>query len=393
MTNGIKNCTVDGSPTAHPFFSIDDIPIFNNVLWDTREEALNAAKGDMELAFCDECGHIFNARFEPDLMDYDVAYENSLHFSPRFVQYIENLTADLIKRHNLKGKKIIDVGCGKGDFLKLICEMGGNTGYGFDKSYEPTPEDDALENVTFIQDFFTEKYMSYEADMIACRHVLEHIQYPTEFLQGIRRAIGDKTDTLVFFEVPNGLYTLRDMGIWDIIYEHCSYFTPNSLIQIFADNGFAVQRIEEVYGGQFLTIEAKPVAGDGESAVESDVSLEGLDELVQVFSSSYQDKLHTWQTNLKTMRENGQKVVIWGSGSKGVTFLNALQTADDIAYAVDINPRKQGKFVAGSGQQIVAPDFLTDYQPDVVLIMNPLYQAEIENSLHEMNLNPEFYLV
>jgi ABC-type Fe3+-hydroxamate transport system substrate-binding protein len=81
------------------------------------------------------------------------------------------------------------------------------------------------------------------------------------------------------------------------------------------------------------------------------------------------------------MAAAGQRVGIWGTGSKGVTFLNSVPAARQIAYAVDINPRKQGMFVAGSGQKIVSPAFLVAYQPDVVIIMNPNYEAEISNQL------------
>lgn len=385
------NCTADASTDVHVFFNIDRIPVFNNILWDTPEQALKAKRGDMSLAFCATCGHIYNTRFQPELVEYDVAYENSLHFSPHFQQFITDLSADLIERYDLHGKNIIDIGCGKGDFLKLICQMGSNTGFGFDKSYEPTPEDQQLEHVHFIQDFFTEAYSDYQADMIVCRHVLEHIQYPAEFLRGIRDTVGDRLDTVIFFEVPNGLYTLRDMGIWDIIYEHCSYFTPHSLINLFVQNGFDVHRVQEVYGGQFLTLEATPSISAMGSSVEAEQSLENLATLVQVFSDKYTQKSHFWRTNIEQFRVGKEKVVIWGTGSKGVTFLNVMHSEDVIDYAVDINPRKQGRYVAGSGQKIVAPEFLSEYQPDVVIVMNPLYMDEICSTLDQLGVTARYY--
>ena len=76
--------------------------------------------------------------------------------------------------------------------------------------------------------------------------------------------------------------------------------------------------------------------------------------------------------------------------SKGVAFLTTLgQSLDDIAYAVDINPIKTGTFMAGTGQEIVAPAFLKAYQPDVVIIMNPVYRDEISRDLQVMGLAPE----
>ncbi|MEZ5267937.1 MAG: hypothetical protein R2789_04985 [Microthrixaceae bacterium] len=57
--------------------------------------------------------------------------------------------------------------------------------------------------------------------------------------------------------------------------------------------------------------------------------------------------------------------------------MTSLSIQDEIQYAVDINPHKQGMFMAGTGQEIVAPDFLATYRPDLVVIMNPVYLEEI----------------
>ena len=49
---------------------------------------------------------------------------------------------------------------------------------------------------------------------------------------------------------------------------------------------------------------------------------------------------------------------MWGSGSKGVAFLTALNmhTPDcEIEYVVDINPFREGEYMAGTGQEIVSP--------------------------------------
>jgi hypothetical protein len=93
-----------------------------------------------------------------------------------------------------------------------------------------------------------------------------------------------------------------------------------------------------------------------------------------------------WRRKLEQLESEGRRVVLWGAGSKGVTFLNAFKHCGQIEFAVDINPRKQGLYVPGTGQKIVAPEFLKDYQPDVVLVMNPLYMAEIQKLAKKLKL-------
>jgi len=84
--------------------------------------------------------------------------------------------------------------------------------------------------------------------------------------------------------------------------------------------------------------------------------------------------------------------VVWGSGSKGVAFLTALNqhTPDcEIEYAVDINPFREGKYMAGTGQEIVSPAFLKRYKPDLAIAMNPIYQPEIKADLEKLGLSTE----
>jgi len=324
-------------------------------------------------------------------MQYTQDYDNSLHFSPHFQEFARSVAVRLIERHNLYDKNIIEIGCGSGDFLRLLCEIGGNRGVGFDPSSAPNKFLNSDNNrITFIQDFYSEQYISYEADFICCRHVLEHIQHPLEFLISLRRAIGRRTGTIVFFEVPNSLFTLRDLGIWDLIYEHCSYFCSTSLTRVFTSSGLKVVNLTEAFEGQFLHIETSPV--DRRKIAKTPPPLDNLGRItdhVAAFSKRFLDKLEVWCEKIEKMAHEGKRVLVWGAGSKGVTFLNSLKTRDQVEYVIDINPKKQGKYIAGTGQRIMPPEFLKEYRPDIVIVMNPIYLEEIRNFIRTMNLNSD----
>lgn len=388
MTNNYPICDSDN---VISLIEMKQVPVYCNVLWSTREEAMQAARGDIRLGYFPDCGHIFNLDFDPSLMEYTQDYENSLHFSPRFQQYATALAERLIARYDLHNKDIVEIGAGKGDFLLMMAEKGNNHGWGFDPSYVPD-EAYASEKVTFILDYYTEEYTNYKADIITCRHVLEHIETPDKFIARVRRTVGERKNTIVFFEVPNALFTLKHGGIWDIIYEHCSYFTPQSLTILFQKHGFQVLAVDEVFAGQFLTIEAKLAGETAVSPPPPSATLTQLTRDAAAFAGSYQSKVSAWKHTLQTITEKRQKVVIWGTGSKGVTFLNVLDPDRIIQYAVDINPRKQGKFVGGTGQEIISPDFLTTYQPDIVIIMNANYEDEIGRMLQELDVSAEILL-
>lgn len=379
------SCPVCASSGFEIFFELNKMPVFCNLLWKDRQAAQNCSQGDIKLAFCPECGFIGNAVFDPEKLEYTEDYECSLDFSPRFQSYAQSLANNLIERHDLHDKKIIEIGSGKGDFLILLCEKGDNYGVGFDPTYVYRPEHERYQ-IDFVRDYYSEDYAQYQGDFIICRHTLEHIPHPTDFLTILRKNIGTNSQTKIFFEVPNALDTFNNLAVWDIIYEHCCYFSPVSLTNAFSICGFQVADTREEYRGQFLCLEAIPTDERNQKIAQTEALLQ-LKQDIAEFDRKFQQKVSYWNDKLAEIARRDRKVVLWGAGSKGVTFLNILQEQNNIEYVVDINPNKKGKYIPGTGQQIVAPEFLTHYQPDIVIIMNPIYEHEITKTLEAVKCN------
>ena len=384
-------CHVCAKEDLKEFFSLTGVPVFCNVLWPTRAQALAAPRADIRLGFCRNCGYIYNLAFDPSVVKYTPDYRNPLHCSMTFRQYIEELTSQLVERHELRGKDIIEIGCGDGCFLAKLCQTGGNRGVGFD------PAHDALDatclpehHFTILSEQYSRAHAHYPVDFICCRHVLEHVCRPLEFLVEMRETIGNRCGTGLFFEVPNALYSLEQLGIWDVIYEHCSYFVPTALELVFRRAGFEPVRTAQTYGGQFLSVEAFPsVKGHNCGPLSTWAEVSGR-QLIERFADAYRCKADTWRQRLEDIRRRGLRAVVWGSGSKGVSFLNVLAIDEHtVAYVVDIDTHKCGRFVPGTGQQLVPPGFLKQYRPDVVIIMNPIYQKEIERLVGIMSLDAQ----
>lgn len=379
-------CPSCGADNLKQFFLAESVPVFCNVLLDTPGQALAAKRGEVRLVFCPDCQLIHNASFDPGLLSYSPAYENALHFSPTFRRYAERLADYLVERYQLYGKDVLEIGSSDGAFLADLCRRGNSRGVGFDPGYDPAGATPSGAAVTMVARAYGPDSAHYPADFICCRHVLEHIADPLAFLRQVRAAIGDRAETDVFFEVPDAMYTLREMGIWDIIYEHRSYFTPASLGELFTRSRFDVRKISGAYGGQFLTVEAATGEGSQTPWPRDD----GMGQFIDRFAEAYKRKVLLWGRELQRVAETGRKAVVWGAGSKGVTFLNTLGAdTDRIAFIVDVNPRKQGKYIPGTAQQVVAPEFLIDYRPDAIIVMNPLYADEVSQTARQMNLAAE----
>jgi len=387
-------CPSCGSARVSIFHTLKNVPVHSVLLLPTRQEARNYPKGDIALGFCRTCGFISNVAFDPDLHEYSSRYEATQAFTSTFNVFHRRLAKHLIERYDLRGKDVIEIGCGQGEFLTLLCELGGNRGVGFDPAYAGRrDESEARERLTFIQDFYSEKYACYQGDFVCCKMTLEHIQHPADFVSTIRRSIGDRGDTGVFFQVPDVTRILRELAFWDIYYEHCSYFSPGSLARLFRRCGFDVVGLWKDYGGQYLMVEARP--GDGKHipplAQEDDLGDVARD--VVYFSANYPHKLEAWRRALQEIGRRGQRAVLWGGGSKGVAFLTTLKIQDEIEYVVDVNPHKRGTYMAGTGQQIVAPAFLQTYGPDVVIVMNSIYCEEIQQELNRLGVTAKIIAV
>lgn len=383
-------CPSCGHKGMSIFYEVDGVPVHSVLLMETREKALSYPRGNITLGLCEQCGFIGNTSFNPALHEYSAKYEETQGFSETFNAFHQSLARQLIDQFDLHNKDVIEIGCGKGEFLTLLVEMGENRGVGFDPAYVSERNHSLVKDrITFIQDFYSEKYTKYHGDFVCCKMTLEHIPNTAEFIATVRRSVGDRIATAVFFQIPEVMRILKERAFWDIYYEHCSYFSPGSLARLFRRCGFDVLKLWKGYDDQYLMIEAKPRTGGALPPLSQENDIEEVKREVADFTLHIQQFIETWEKRLQGFVRDGKKAVIWGGGSKGVAFLTKLNVRDQIQYAVDINPYKHGTFMAGTGQEIVSPKFLQTYRPDIVIVMNPIYCDEIRGDLKTLGVPAE----
>ncbi len=368
------------------------MPANSCILLRTPEEARAFPRGDIALAFCRDCGFVTNRRFDERVIEYSGRYEESQAFSETFNRFHQRLASRLVERYGLHGKRIVEIGCGKGEFLALLCEMGPNAGVGFDPGAHPErTHGAAAERIRFVADYFDERYADERADFVCCKMTLEHIPAVAAFLATLRRAVASRPGTVLYFLVPESARILRECAFEDVFYEHCSYFSPPSMASLFARAGFEVLAVGTEYGGQYLQIEARSLpAGapvprlpdDGEAIAE-------LASAAAEFALRVAARRAAADARLRAFADAGRKVVLWGAQSKAVAVMSALSASSVIRCGVDINPYRQGHYLPGSALPIVAPAHLVADPPDVVLVMNPVYRDEIGRDLDALGLRPE----
>jgi 2-polyprenyl-3-methyl-5-hydroxy-6-metoxy-1,4-benzoquinol methylase len=387
-------CPNCGSSGLDLFYGVSQIPVHSCLVMSSLEDAESFPKADLKLGLCRQCGFITNPIFDAEAQNYNPIYEDQQSYSPTFNAFSEQLAKSLIAKYDLHNKHVVEIGCGKGDFLISMCELGPNQGVGIDPTALPgRVQSEAAERVSFIQDFYSEKYSDKVGDMIMCRHTLEHI-YPTrDFVNIVRRSIGSRKDTVVFFEVPDAARVLNDQAFWDVYYEHCSYFTLGSLARLFRSCGFEILDLACEYDDQYLLIEAKPVDTPSEKLHPLEEPVSEVIEMVQKFVRQCDNKLTWWRDYLLEAKKTGKRVVAWGSGSKCVSFFTTLGITDEVEHVIDINPHRHGKFIVGASKEVRSPEFLREYRPDIVVVMNEIYTREISEMLSGMELSPDLKAV
>jgi len=356
----------------------------------TLKEALDFPCGDIVLVFCGRCGFITNTAYDPGRQNYSSGYEDQQCFSPTFNTFAHDLAKRLIDKYNLFNKQIVEIGCGKGDFLIHLCELGHNRGVGIDPAWVPDRiKSDHAGRVEFIQDYYSRKHGKYRGDLVCCRHTLEHIQPVAEFVSTVREAIGESQSMVIFFEVPDVGRVLRELAFWDIYYEHCSYFSLGTLARLFRRCGFQIIDLSRAFENQYLLIEARPACNPDNRLYELEETVEEMAGKVKYFSTHSLEKLNYWKDFFQKIGANKRRAVIWGSGSKCVSFLTTLGIKEEVEYVIDVNPYRHGKFIPGVGKEVMPPEFLKEYKPDVIIVMNSVYCKEIQKGLSQMNLDPE----
>jgi len=335
-------------------------PVFQNRMYNSAQEAKDCPKGDIRLVEDGSTGLVYNAAFQPELMSYDGNYQNEQGVSPCFRHHLEEV-AGIVMKH-LGRHHLVEVGCGKGFFIELLLERGCDI-TGFDVTYKGS-------NPRVRRQYF-ERGVIDHAESLVLRHVLEHIQNPLSFLQFISDANG--ASGRVYLEVPFFEWICDRKAWFDILYEHVNYFRLADFRRMFGeiiDSG-------HLFGGQYIYIVA---------------------ELSSLRSPFYDDEEavcfpidFAYQADAPIVAGTGCNAV-WGGASKGVIFtLLKSKAGYPVDFVIDINPAKQGKYLAATGLEVRSPEDVLQQLPlgSTIFVMNSNYLDEIR----QMSKNKYTYLV
>ncbi|MGI9111670.1 MAG: class I SAM-dependent methyltransferase [Gaiellaceae bacterium] len=366
------------------------LPAMQNYVHRTREAALEATAGHLTLALCHRCGFAWNRTFDPTLLAYDDGYDNAVP-SAVMERYYREIADHLRTTYELDGGLVVDVGCGNGAFLRMLCEAVPDLrGLGVDPALDREREE-LGGRVRLVKDVFGAAVVAERPSLVVTRHVLEHMPDPVGFLRAIDEAVAPHGSCPCFFEIPELTSIVRNEAFWDFCYEHCNYFTAASVREALRRAGFGEIATTPAYGGQYLWVEASAGADSAPSSAGPDREAIAM---LPAYAAAEEAALASATALLRDFGTESREIAVWGMATKGVLF-SVLTDPDAslIDFCVDANTNKQGSFVPLTGHAISAPGALRsrlDDRPLVVVVMNELYGAEIEAMCHALGVTATF---
>ena len=339
-------------------FPATKLPVLQNKVFNTREAAKSSLTGWVELSQNDQTGIVINSLFDPDLLSYDENYDNEQSNSNYFLKHLNDVYS--ILEPFIFSKNVIEVGCGKGTFLKMLKSKGIDI-MGCDPTYEG-------DDPSIVKKFFS-KNLELKGDVIILRHVLEHIKNPIDFLLEISEANGNRG--IVYIEVPDFNWIIQNQVYFDIFYEHVNYFRQIDFIKIFN---------KILTSGTFFNDQYQYVLAD-----LSSINLPPYENIEKISVSVTNSTLNFVVEKIRSC--SNSLIYVWGAGSKGViSSIYLLEMGIEISGIIDINPMKQNKYVAITGLRVFSPDeFNSDNRSAIILVANSNYFDEIFNMIEIPN--------
>jgi SAM-dependent methyltransferase len=366
---------------AEALFSMSNMPDSAQGFLDKEQLAYD--KGcDIDLFQCPYCG-LVQLFCEPVSYYKEVIRATSVSDEMRIFR--KKQFSDLSERLSLSGKKAIEYGCGKGDYLEVFkdavdCDLYGTE---FNDASVEICKNNGLNVLKVYLDDNKVILPEGPFDFFFIMNFMEHMPYPSVFLEAALNNLSD--DGYGLIEVPNSDMIFEERLYSELISDHLMYFTKETLIRLLSINGFEVIECNVIWHNYIIS-----------ALVRKRKHLDGCGFRAKL------DMMNSLIANYMIARSEYGLIAVWGAGHQAIANMGVLDIRQYISCVIDSAPFKQNKYIPSSHLLIVSPDILKEGKIKTVLVMGGSYSDEIaayvimnypdvkccilrESSLEEMN--------
>lgn len=330
-----------------------------------------------KLYYCGNCHHVFNAAYDPGAIDYSHQGCRMFNNGLGWQEHIRDLQ-DYISLQFFD--TIVEIGPGDGSFLAGVKQAGRRIVY--------EPSDDAA----LCQEKGFEVHKCYFSDitplhtgprtLYLMRHVLEHFEYPCDFLELFTQRWHSDQPVHMIVEVPCVHNAISNLRVEDWVYEHAQHFTFESLSRLFMRCGWAIQRAETKYNSEILVVHAMYRPTTVRTV---------LKKSVETFGMRFGASIAEAREELSAKRNNGKRIAYWGGIGKSSMFLH--QIGVEPLLVVDSDERKVGLCVPGLSAKIHHASLLETNPVDTIVITTSWRADDIVKEIQRRGIACEEILV
>jgi SAM-dependent methyltransferase len=342
-------CRACGSPTS-PLLSVEHVPPQQNRFFASREAATDAVATSVEFLWCGACLHVGIEKQRA--VGFDPHYDSRQSHSPIAKLHLGDV-ARRVAQHVPLDARIVEIGCGRGEFIAELAAAGFTSVVGFDPAAPaPTP--------LIRNEYWRGAAQGGDVDCLILRHTLEEMPDFGDFLDGVVHALS--TTGRLYVEITNAAKIYETGNIWSLYPEYCNLFSAHSIGRILLEKGMIVERVDEYAGGDWLGVWARRLNR----------------------STPYPVSPAQLAAKAAAVARLPRPIVLWGAAGRGGNFLAFLKVDRSlIAHVVDANESKWGKYVPPFGQKVVAPAELKTLKPATVLLASAKFRDEVRPHLPE----------
>ena len=311
---------------------------------------------DLNLFQCSSCGLV-------QLSEKPVSYYKEVirasSFSSEMKRFRSEQFVSWVDKYNLKGKSILEVGCGRGEYLSILKQTEVSLAHGIEYSKESVSSCINSE-LSVTKGFFGDENFvlpKQKYDGFICLNFMEHWPNPNKVLAHLKKNLSE--DAIGIVEVPNFDMILKQGLYSEFISDHLFYFTKDTLTFMLNYNGFEVIECSVIWHDYILSAVVR-------KRKRIDLSLLKSRKLnVETELNSFIDKFEK------------KEVAIWGAGHQSLAVMSLAKLENKIRYVVDSAPFKQGKYTPATHFPIVAPIELVNNPVKAVIIIAASYSNEV----------------
>lgn len=357
-----ENCLACASRITQSLYNPGPQPLAALNLPRSRDAARLSLRFPMNMRVCGMCGHVFNAEFDY----YKVPYEDNSNLmfnrGHLWLKHMDGLVDSLVRNYGVTGQTLVDIGCGDGLFFKMLIDRKLNCRcIGFEPGIEA--ENARKNGLLVFKDYFhPERDLKLlPPDVLVCRHVIEHLANPRDFVGNIAYWCNQyELFPLFVAEVPRIDKAVEQGRVTDFLYEHVSNFTDRSFRLMFETCGYDVLEAQPCYDDEVIVLVAR---------ARRMAHLQEVRRSSEAFQLRTEAQYRQVTGLVHHLVAEGKQIAFWGGTGKGAAFLNTFGFAEEqFSIVVDSDMNKVGRFVPGMAQEIRSPDYLREHPVDVIVI-------------------------